>query len=114
MLETHHIEAHFTENRAWAKLFKSRFPNWTPATWVEDVWSIFEANGYRYEIERYSNNPESKVYCAVKCVDLFGPITEDNDDGFIVGYGDSHDSVALEQMLISVICNFDVDFTKFK
>lgn len=114
MLEKHHIEEHFIINPVWKNYFLSKFPNWTPETWVENVWSLFETNGYRYEIERYSNNPDSTLYQAIKCVDLFGPDTSECEDGFIVGYGDSHETSALEQMLLNVICNFDVDFNTFK
>lgn len=114
MLNKSHIERHFVINRSWKTLFLKYFPNWTVETWTDDVWSIFEDNGYRYEIERYSDNPESSVYCAVRCVDLFGPPTEENEDGFIIGVGDSHISSAVQQMLIRVICNFEVDFNTFK
>lgn len=112
-IKKEHIQTHFVINRTWKALFLKYFPEWTAETWAEDVWSIFENNGYRYEIERYSNNPDSKLYCAVRCVDLFGPDKSECSDGFVVGYGDSNISSAVEQMLINVICNFDVDFTKF-
>jgi hypothetical protein len=54
------------------------------------------------------------LYTAVKCIDLYGPITEENDDGFVIGLGDVNISSAIQQLLIMVICDFLVDFNTFK
>lgn len=112
MIEREHIENHFITNVAWRELFTSKFPNWTPETWVENAWSIFEDNGYTYEIIRYSNNPKSNLYTAVKEINLYnGPI---EDDDFIIGLGDVNISSALEQLLICIVCDFEVDVRTLK
>jgi hypothetical protein len=51
LIKKEHIEQHFIINRDWKALFISKFPNWTNETWERDVLSIFEANGYRYDIQ---------------------------------------------------------------
>ena len=108
MLKKEHIEGQFRCNSIWKNIFLSKYPNWSVDTWTEDVWKLFKDNGYTYEIERYSNNPESSVYCAVKSCDLF------YKGEFIIGYGDSHITSCLEQLLIGVICNFEIDFNTLK
>ena len=114
MLLREHIEQHFIENRSWKKIFLESFPNWTPETWVEDAWSIFERNNFRYEIERYSKFLDSKLYDAVKCISIFDKSLEtETADGFIIGYGDLTYKSAVQYLLISVICNYEVDIKKF-
>lgn len=109
MIKQEHIENHFIINLYWKKYFLSKYPNYSQKTWTEDAWKLFEDNGYTYELERYSNNKTSKLYSAIKCITLIDSNGED-----VIGYMDTHINSALEQLLISVICNFDVDFTKFK
>lgn len=109
MIKKEHIEEHFIINPYWKEYFLSKFPNWTTDNWTNDVWSLFKDNGYRYELERYSNNPESGLYSAIKCISLI-----DSNDEEIIGYGNVTESSALEQLMINVICNFDVDFNTFK
>ena len=102
------IDTHFRINRDWKALFNRYYSTCTPADYVEKAWKIFEANGYTYEIKRYSDRPTSRLYMAVKEMIL-------NLDGEeVVCYGDLPYSYALEQLLIGVICDFDVDFKTFK
>lgn len=115
LLLREHIEQHFILNEHWKNIFLLSFPNWTPETWEKDAWSIFERNNYRYEIERYSENPKSNLYDAVKCISIFDKSLEtETTDGFIIGYGDLTYENSLQQLLIGVICNFEVDIRKFK
>lgn len=115
MIKKEHIENHFICNPYWKELFLKEFPTWTPETWTEKAWSIFERNGYTYDVKKYSDNPESKLYNAVKYIDLYDTkLKDDVNDGFIIGYGGIRYENCLEQLLISVICDFKVDFTKFK
>lgn len=114
MLLREHIEEHFILNRTWKEIFLKSFPNWTPETWTEDAWSIFERNNFRYEIERYSENPDSNLYNAVKCISIYDKSLEnETTDGFIIGYSGVTYKSAVEQLLISVICNYEVDIKKF-
>lgn len=108
MLNNEHIENHFICNSIWKDIFVSKYPNWTADTWTDNVWKLFEDNGYTYEIETYSDNPNSKLFGAVKSCDLFY-LNE-----FVIGYGDSRIENCLEQLLINVICNFDIDFNTLK
>jgi len=108
LLTQDNINTHFRTNRSWKALFERHYPAYTPKTYVENAWKIFEDNGYRYEMERYSNRPESRVYHAVKSIDLF------KGDEFIVGRGDVYDGWALEQLIIMVVCDHEVDFETFK
>jgi len=107
-LNQDHIDQHFRENRVWKELFLKYYSVYTPANYIELAWKIFEKNGYRYEIERYSNNPDSKVYQAVKQIELY------HKNVFIVDRCQVHIDSALEQLLIMVICDFEVDFNLFK
>lgn len=108
-MKQEYIEEHFRTNLSWKEYFLSKYPNYSPKTWTEDAWKLFKDNGYTYSLHRYSDNPESKVYDSIKCITLVDSNGED-----VIGYMDTHISQALEQLLITVICNFDVDFTKFK
>jgi hypothetical protein len=101
------IDNHFRTNRAWKALFEKYYKEYTPETYIKLAWDIFEKNGYRYEIERYSNRPESRMYHAVKCIDLF------HGEEFIIGRGDVYDEWAVEALVIMVICDFEVDFSTF-
>lgn len=102
------IENHFIENPLWKSLYLSKYKEIDPNRYIENSWKILESNGYSYTIERYSNNPESKLYNAVKEITLY----ENNE--FVIGYGDLTYSSALEQMLIRVICNFEINFKEIK
>lgn len=96
------IENHFIENFAWKNYFLKHFPNYNPETWVEDVWSLFERNGYHYHIEMY------KRINAVKYITLFTPSEDD-----IACMCDLATSSALQQLLIHVICDHVIDFNTF-
>lgn len=103
-----HVDEHFRTNRIWKILFDKHHQEYTPKNYVEKSWNIFEKNGYTYVIERYSDNPSSNVYQAVKEISLY------HKDEFIVGRCQVHIDSALEQLLIMVICDFEVDFNTFK
>lgn len=107
-LTDENIGYHFLENRAWEKYFKSKYSEFTCKDYIQKAWKLFEDNGYRVEVERFSNRPESKVYSAIKSIDLF------KDEEFIVGRAMVNESQALTQLLIMVICDFEVDFREFK
>jgi len=108
MLTQEHIDNQFIENRSWQKYFLSKHPIYEPKYYIELAWNLFVKNGYSYELERFSNNPESKVYTAIKSIDLY------HRAEFIVGYTMVNEFQALEQLLIMVICEHEVDFNKFK
>jgi len=102
------IDTHFRINPSWERYFHTKEFSYTPENYIEKAWALFVNNGYRYELERFSNNPNSKVYTAIKCIDLY------HNDEFIVGRERVNESQALEQLLIMVICDFEVDFNTFK
>ena len=98
-----HIENHFFENRHWKKYFIANFPEYSADTWEQDVWSLLERNGYRYEIEMY------RGINAVKYITLYDPTGDD-----IAQMRDIATSDALQQFLIHIICDHIVDFNTFK
>jgi len=98
-----YIENHFLENKHWKKYFIANFPEYSTDTWVQDVWSLFERNGYRYEIEMY------RGINAVKYITLFDPTGYD-----VAQMRDLATSDALQQFLIHIICDHIVDFNTFK
>lgn len=101
-IQINHIEAHFIENPSWKKYFLKHFPDYSADTWEQDVWSLFERNGYHYHIEMY------KRINAVKYITLFTPSEDD-----IAQMRDIATSDALQQFLIHIICDHVVDFNKF-
>ena len=108
-MEQTYIEEHFLINLPWKEYFLSKYPKYSTKTWTEDVWKLFKNNGYSYNLDRYSNNPKSKLYNAIKSIALIDPCGKE-----VICYLNTNINSALEQLLITVICNFDVDFTKFK
>lgn len=108
MLKQEHIETHFLINRDWKEYFLKNFPEYKVETWTSDAWSLFERNGYRYEMERYSRFPDSPLYTAIKEITLY------KGDKEICWINDRTESSALEQLILNAVCNFEVDFTKFK
>jgi hypothetical protein len=108
MLTRSNISNHFATNRDWKELFEKNYPKINPETYVEDAWKLFERNGYTTEMDRYSNNPKSRVYTALKSIDLL------HNGEFITGREQVNEYNALEQLLIMIITDFDVDFTTFK
>jgi hypothetical protein len=111
-----YIKNHFLINPSWEALFISSFPNWEPENWQENAWSIFERNGFITTLKRYSKNPKSKLYTAIKYIDLFDTtlVHSECEDGFIIGRMNVTEKSALSQLMIIVICDFHVDFRKFK
>jgi len=102
------IDNHFLGNRSWRALFERHYKSYTPEDYIAKAWKLFEDNGYTTELERYSDRPESKVYTAIKCIDLL------HDGELIVGRMNVHESQALTQLLLMVICDHEVDFNTFK
>lgn len=108
-MKKEHIENHFITNPYWKQLFLKHFPDWTPETWTEDAWSIFVKNGYKCEIEMMG------IDNAVKEITLYDTkVIDENNDGWITGIRWVTKDVAVEQLLIHVICDFMVNFTKFE
>lgn len=108
-LTSDNIEEQFRINRSWRALFNNHYQAINPDTYITDAWKLFVANGYSYQITRYSDNPSSALYVAIKDISL-----HDRKGEEIVARGDVHFDSALEQLMIMVICEFEVDFTKFK
>lgn len=60
------INNQFIQSPKWKLFFQERFPNYKAESYLRDAWSILIANGYTYEILRYSNRTNSNVYTAIK------------------------------------------------
>lgn len=108
LLTDENINYHFLENKNWEIYFKSKYSEFTKEDYIQKAWKLFEENGYRVDVERFSNRSESKHYSALKAIDLY------KGDEFIVGRGMVNERQALEQLLIMVITDFEVDFRDFK
>jgi len=104
MLNEEHIKNHFILNPSWEKLYKSKFNDTDPKLWTDRVKTILEDMGYTFIIERYSDNPKSKMYNSVYCISI-------NKDGEeLYGRGDVSYKSCHEQLFIDVICEHIVDF----
>lgn len=104
----YNIDNHFISNRSWRALFERHYKVYTPEDYIDKSWKLFQDNGYAVEFERYSNNPNSKVYTALKSIDM------SHNGEFVVGRVQVNEYDALEQLLIMVICDHEVDFNTFK
>lgn len=109
MLEVKHIKNHFLENPVWEKVFLKHYPNWTPETYITSAKTLFEANGYKF----VDNRPyKYEKFKSILDVDLHGPSTKNNDDGFLFGMQGHADSI-YESIIITAICEYKIDFSKF-
>lgn len=106
-LDKEHIKNQFITNPVWKELFLKHFPLSVPETYIEDAKSIFESNGYRFEMERMSNRLESVHYTSVR-MDLY------KGDEFIIGRDWTHQDNAIEQLITMIICDYEIYFTTFK
>lgn len=105
-LTEENIRNHFLTNPEWKRVFTEHYPDWSPDTYVRDAKALFEVNGYRFEEDRMSKRPDSKFRCVVT-IDLY------HGDDFVFGL-QGHELSVLEQLLIIVICEYEVDISKFK
>jgi hypothetical protein len=97
---------HFLENPDFRKVFNENFPNYTKESYAKDVLKLFNDNCVTFNHIHQSKNRNSQFYKVVE--------TECYIDGewqwALVG----HISNNLEQCLIHCICEYKVDFSKFK
>lgn len=108
MFTAENIEYQFLEHRDWKALYTKYYPGEVDLEkYVENSWEIFRKNGYTIDYVRYSNNPNSKVYTAIKEVSLM------KDGEEVVAYGDYNYFQMREQFLVNIISGFDVDFKTF-
>lgn len=110
MLEASHIKNHFIENPEWERVFLKHHPDWTPETYIAKAKALFEANGCKFVENRKF---KSANYKHILDLDLHGPPTEENEDGFLFGL-QGHEDLVYSQVIITAICEYEIDFTKFK
>lgn len=103
-----HISRHFSINHTWRDLFELHHTTFDIRDYVYLAWKIFESNGFTFDIIRYSNNPNSSVYSAVKSINLYNKNGE-----WVAGYFDVSYSHCMEQLLINVITTYRMDFREF-
>lgn len=112
------IKNHFINNPKWKKVYMKRFPedidekNYPDFSnkYVENSILLFKENGYSFHvIERMKSKKFSCCVIAAITYDLNGP-----NENEILLWDWSHESQAYEQMLVSCICHYDIDFSTFK
>ncbi len=106
-LTSEHISRHFAINKTWEELFKLHHESFCLSDYVYHAWKIFESNGFTFDIKRYSNNPRSSVYSAVKEINLY------KNGVWVAGRYDLNYSNCVEQFLIELITKDRMDFKKF-
>lgn len=125
MLTQENIDNHFLANRVWKEIFLSKYPNYTPETYIQNAWELFQQNGYYIEFERLSKDPENKkgLYNVVRA-NLYNKALintnvdydeeEYNLDGFVVGTDWIQERDHIQQLVIWCICDFEIDVTTLK
>lgn len=101
-----HIKNHFITNPEWERVFLKYYPNWNPEAYEANAKDVFEKNGFSFNIKRRSQNPNSQFYHVVE-VELY----EGEEWLFAI---EMHDSYCIQQTIIDIICNYEVDISKFK
>lgn len=106
------IRQHFIVNQTWRDIFELHYPNCSEtdvdaSEYVKRAWKIFESNGFTYTMTRYSDNPKSTVYTAVRSIELYKGEEE------ICNRANVPASTAVEQLLIEAITGYRIDCSKF-
>ena len=108
-LTSQNIKNHFIENPEWERVFLKHHPDWTPENYIEKAKALFEANGYKFVENRKFKSDKFKH---ILDLDLHGPPSKDNEDGFVFGM-QGHEDFVYSQVIISAICEYEVDISKF-
>lgn len=107
-IEQKYIDNHFISNRSWKNYFLSKHPDYTEENYLILSWNLLKENGYNYDYERFSKNPDSKMWCAIKEINL------NHYNEFIYGLGHLHETAAISNLMITAICDYEIDVTKLK
>lgn len=100
-----YIKNHFITNPEWKRVFLKHFPLYSAQDYMEKALKVFEINGYKITTKRMSERKTSAFYRVIDATLLY-------KDDFVFSQ-QSHEDSAVEQVIISCICNYDVDITKF-
>lgn len=110
-LTEENVKTHFLTNPEWKRVFLKNYPDWTPEKYIEQATELFVRNGYRIvENERM----KSKKFAGIVRLDLYGPSSPENSDGFVFGLDWRQESSAYKNIIIEAICDYLVDFTNWK
>jgi len=107
-IEQKYIDNHFISNRSWKNYFLSKHPDYNEQNYLILSWTLLKENGYNYDYERYSKYPDSKLWCAIREINL------NHNYEFIYGLGDLHECYALSNLMITAICDFEIDVNLLK
>lgn len=105
-LEAEHIKNHFLENPEWKTIFFKHFHNYTPHNYYKRAMEIFQKNGYTFEI--------IQPYKGRTCHTIRECQLNDPAGDLVLGIQSSDERASIEQVLVSVICEYTIDFSKFK
>ncbi len=113
-LDESHISRLFAVNGTWADIwikYYGKDSRWKPDTkmYVKMAWKILEDCGFSYQIVRYSDNPKSNVYEAVKEVAIF----EKNNICNGVEVFDKAYSNCVEQAIVKLVSEYRVDMRPY-
>lgn len=106
-LEESHIKNQFIANPDWRQVFLKHYPNWTPETYIKDALELCAKNQCFFKIvKRGSKNPDSQFYCIVDVeVSLRGQWLYELQ---------VHEKQYEQTVLVSAICDYDIDFSTFE
>lgn len=105
-LTKENISNHFIINPVWEELFLKHYPNWKPDSYLNDAVELFKKNGYTITNKRMSERKTSKFYHVVEA--------ELQKDGEFIFSFQTHDDLAIKQIIIDCVCNYEIDFSTFK
>ena len=113
-LDKDHINRHFAVNNTWKDIWikyygEDEWLNPDTVYYAKKAWKILEDCGFTYIIERYSDNPKSNVYQAVKELTIF----EKNNICNRIEVFDKSYTNCIEQGIIKLVGEYRVDMRPF-
>lgn len=99
------IKNHFITNPVWKSLFIKYFHKWNYKTYWKDCMTIFEKNGYSFKTIKPYNSERTHM---IREVEIY------KGKEFVMSMQSFDERDATEQLLIDIICHYEIDFSKFK
>lgn len=98
-----HIKNQFITNPDWREVFLKHHPDWTPETWLQCALDVLKKNNCTLTvIKRYSGRLQGLIEVAVHV------------DGEWMYEQQLNDFHWEEKIIVRAICDYEIDFSKFK